>query len=66
MNAHADEGYQDAEDDAAEQRVAKHLTGFAEVVGSDEVGYLNRETCGKGTQQAADKPGGGLDESDAR
>ena len=31
MNAHADEGYQDAEDDAAEQRVAKHLAGFAEV-----------------------------------
>ena len=30
MNAHADEGYQDAEDDAAEQRVAKHLAGFAE------------------------------------
>ena len=41
MNAHADEGYQGAEDDAAEQREAKHLAGFAEVVGSDEVGYLH-------------------------
>ena len=63
MNAHAYEGNQNAEDDATEQGVAKHLTGFAEVVGTNKVCHLYRKTSGKGTQQATDKPCGGLDEA---
>ena len=58
MNAHAHQGKHQTERQAAYQGMAIHLACLHEIVGTDEVSHLHRETRGSSSQQTAYKPGG--------
>ena len=59
-NDRAGKRHEQAEADAARQRVAEHLPGIGKVVGTDEVGHLHGEANRYGGEDGAHQPCGGL------
>ena len=65
MDGNAHQQYHHADHGATHQGMAEYLACPHEVVGSDEVGHLDREAGRDGSHHTAHEPGGRLDESDA-
>ena len=62
--AGTDSDKDNTEEDTAYQGMTKNLSGFLEIIRSDEMGHLNGKTCRKGSHQRSHQPCGGFYQSD--